>query len=162
MLLLTLLVLFGIYLLFAPLVLFMDTKDNTYFVKLKGLAKVSFEPDRMELVKIKLRIAFMNFNFYPLRKKDSSKKEKIERRKPKRKHKMGPKKIGALLRSFRIKKLYLNVDTGDFILNAKLYPIFQVLNYHIGKFKINFQGNNRMVLVASNRPINIIKLFINT
>lgn len=162
MLLLTLLILFAIYLLFAPLVLFMDTKDNTYFVELKGLAKASFEPDRLEFLKIRLRIAFMNFDFYPLRKSDNTKKKKIEEKKPARKGKISPKKVLALLKSFKLKKFYLNMDTGDFVLNAKLYPIFNFLDYHLGRFTINFQGKNRIVLMASNRPINIIKIFINT
>ncbi|MGW9685773.1 hypothetical protein [Flagellimonas sp. 2504JD1-5] len=161
-LLVALLVLFGVYLLFAPLVLYMDTKENTYFVELKGLAKASFEPDKLELVKIKLRIAFINFDFYPLRTNRRSKKKAVGREKSKKAHKMSPRKIARLLRSFSIKKLYLNVDTGDFVLNAKLFPLFNFLNHHVGRFNINFNGNNRMVLMASNRPINIIKIFVNT
>ncbi|WP_420601112.1 hypothetical protein [Flagellimonas sp.] len=161
-LLLTLLVLFGIYLLFAPLVLFIDTKDNTYFLKLKGLAKASFEPDKLEFIKIKLRIAFMNFDFYPLRKSHHSKKEKVGEKKLIKKRNIGIKQITALLKSFKLEKLYLNLDTGDFVLNAKLYPIFHFLDYRVGRFNINFQGNNRMVLMARNRPINIIKVFINS
>ncbi len=160
--LLTLLVLFGIYLLFAPLVLFVDTEDNTYFVELKGLARASFEPDRLEVVKIKLRITFMNFDFYPLRISHHAKKEKVREKKPAKRHKIGLKKVVALLRSFNVKKLYLNLDTGDFVLNAKLFPIFNFLDYRVGRFNINFLGKNRMVFIASNRAINIIKVFINT
>ncbi len=140
----------------------MDTKNHTYFIKLKGLAKVSFEPDKLEVLKIKLRVAFMNFDFYPLRKSHRPKKEKVGEKRPTKRRKISPKKILALLRSFKLKRFDLNMDTGDFVLNAKLYPIFNFLDYHAGGFNINFQGNNRLVLMASNRPINIIKVFVNT
>ena len=160
--LLALLVLFGIYLLFAPLVLFMDTKDNTYFVKLKGLAKVSIVPDTKDVLRIKLQMAFMNFDFYPLRKNHRTKKEKVGKKKKAKKSRIGVKKVLALLKSFKLKRLYLNMDTGDFTMNAKIYPIFYFLDRRLGTININFQGENRMVLKAINRPINIIRVFINT
>lgn len=163
LLLITLLVLFGIYLLFAPLELFVDTKDHTYFIAMKGLARVSIIPDRLEVVRVRLRVAFMNFNFYPLRRTKPSKKKRIPQEgKTRKARKIGPKRMVRLLSSFCIKSLYLNLDTGDVVLNAKLYPIATFLNHHVGGFNINFQGKNRMVLRASNRPINIIKVFINT
>jgi len=65
------------------------------------------------------------------------------------------------LKSFKVKKLLLNIDTGNCILNAKLYPFFSLLNYQIGNFSINFQGRNRLALEVENRPIDIIKSIIN-
>ncbi len=66
-----------------------------------------------------------------------------------------------LLKSFRIKQFLLNVDTGNCISNAKLYPVFAFLNYRVGGFNINFQGRNQLVLHIQNRPIHIIRSFIN-
>ncbi len=54
------------------------------------------------------------------------------------------------------------MDTGDVVKNAKLYPAFAFLNYHVGGFNINFQGRNQLAVRLQNRPIDIIKLFINT
>ena len=53
------------------------------------------------------------------------------------------------------------MDTGNCILNAKLYPLFALLNYYTGNFYINFQGRNQLVLLVKNRPIDIIKSLIN-
>lgn len=56
---------------------------------------------------------------------------------------------------------YLNIDTGDCISNAKLYPLFAFFNYKGGNFNINFEGKNRLALHIQNRPIKIIKTFFN-
>jgi len=74
--------------------------------------------------------------------------------------KFGFRKISRVLRSFKIKNLIIDIDTGDWTLNAKLYPIFSFLNFTVGSFNINFEGRNRMVLHMQNRPISIIKSFI--
>ena len=66
-----------------------------------------------------------------------------------------------ILKSFTMKKLLVNVDTGDCILNTKLYPAFAFLNYHIGDFNINYKGENKLVVHIQNRPIYIITSFIN-
>ena len=65
-----------------------------------------------------------------------------------------------ILKTFKVKKILVNIDTGDCILNAKLYPVFAFLNYNFGSFKINFTGRNQMVLCIQNRPFNIIKTFM--
>jgi hypothetical protein len=57
--------------------------------------------------------------------------------------------------------MVLDVDTGNCIQNAKLYPAFAFLNHHVGTFHINFEGRVNMVLHMQSRPINIIKSFIN-
>ena len=160
---LSLFLLLIIYLLFIPVILFIDTATNQYYIQLRGLAKASIELHSEEILIIKLRISFFNFYFYPLRKKRSSntkKKKMIIRNGFKNIKKFGFRKILRVLRSFKIKNLVIDMDTGDWILNAKLYPILSYLNYKVGSFNINFEGRNRMALHMQNRPISIIKLFI--
>lgn len=107
----------------------------------------------------------MNFYFYPLRKKKASDNiKKIEGKnasKKKRKHKMNFKTGLRLLRSFKVKTFYMNIDTGDCISNAKLYPVFAFLNYRYGGFNVNFDNRNQVILELQNRPIYIIKSFFN-
>ncbi len=155
-----------VYLLFVPVILYIDTQNNTYFVRLKGLVRASVLADKEELVKVHFRMGPINFNFYPLRKKSKTKKKKKEIKKvetkPSKRFPLSYSKVKRLLKSFKLKKFYLDLDTGDFTLNAKLYPVFAFLNHYYGGFHINFQGNNRVVLCLQNRPINIIKVFINS
>ena len=66
-----------------------------------------------------------------------------------------------LIKSFKIKQLLLDIDTGNCITNSKWYPVFYLLNNNLGGFNINFKGKNEMVLCLRNRPIYILKAFIN-
>jgi len=160
---LSLFLLLIIYLLFIPVILFIDTATNQYYIQLKGLAKASIELHSKEVLIFKLRVSFFNFYFYPLRKRRpsiSEKKKMIKRNGIKNIKKFGFRKISRVLRSFKIKNLIIDIDTGDWTLNAKLYPIFSFLNFTVGSFNINFEGRNRMVLHMQNRPISIIKSFI--
>jgi len=59
-------ILIVIYILLMPIVLFVDTNTNQYFIQLKGLVKISIEQHKGEILSIKLTILFMNFYFYPL------------------------------------------------------------------------------------------------
>jgi len=153
------LLLFG--LLFIPIELYLNTNTNQCFLHLKGLVKARFENDEEELLRIRVRFFFKNFHFYPLRKLGAPKRQKLGVKKDKKHQGIKPKRILRLLKSFRIKKLSVNIDTGDYLLNARLYPVFAFLNYHKGNFNINFEGSNKMVLHLQNRPIYIIKSFIN-
>lgn len=145
------------------MILYIDTKNNNCFVKLKGLVKASVLADEEEVIKIHFKIGLINFDLYPLRKKSKKRKKKETKavqKKPSKDFPMSYRKVKQLVRSFKLKKFYLDLDTGDFTLNAKLYPVFAFLNHYYGGFHINFQGKNRMVLCLQNRPINIIKFFI--
>lgn len=66
-----------------------------------------------------------------------------------------------LVRSFRIKKFRMEIDTGDSVMNAKLYPMYAVFPFLNIDFGINFEGRNELALVIENRPIRIIRSFIN-
>lgn len=158
-----LLVLLVIYILFIPIIIFIDTNTNQYYIHLKSLAKISIEGNEESLIKIKLKLFFLNFNFFPLKKnKKHSKKEHPKERKSKTgRNRIGTKTYIRLLKTFKVKHFFLNIDTGDCICNAKLYPVFALLNYRIGHFKINFIGNNQLILHLENRPIYILKSFIN-
>lgn len=149
--------------LLIPIILFIDTATNQYYIHLKGLAKVSIEGHKEELIKIKLKIFFLNFYFYPLRGKiNSGKKKKHQKKDIKKSSKKINIKTGLrVLKSFKVKRLFLDIDTGNCIINAKLYPLFAFLNYKIGDFNINFEGRNKMMLYIQNRPLYIIKSFIN-
>ncbi|WP_297692021.1 hypothetical protein [uncultured Eudoraea sp.] len=157
-----LLFLFILYLLFVPLDIVINVGKNQYFVRIWGLAKVALEGHETEFIRIKLNTLFTRFYFYPLRKKKKEQKKKIEKKARKRNNIQSNLKYGLqVIKSFKVKKLLLDIDTGDCIENAKLYPAFAFLNHHVGTFQVNFEGRVNMVLHLQNRPINIIKSFIN-
>jgi len=145
-----------------PMVLYINTITNQYYLQLKGLARASIEGDKEELIRIRLKVFFLNFNFYPFKGTDRSKEKKPTTSKSKkRKRPMDVKRVRRILRTFTVKEFLLDFDSGNCITNAKLYPVFVFLNYQLGGFHINFQGRNRLVLQLQNRPIHILKSFIN-
>ena len=148
--------------LLIPINIYIDTIKRQYYVQVQGIAKVSIQAHEEEILRVHLRALFRDFYFYPLRKKHSSKPKRLKETKPKKpKRKIGFRKILNLLRSFKVKVFILNIDTGNYILNAKLYPVFAFLNYRLGNCNINFENRNQMVLYLQNRPIYILKSFIN-
>jgi hypothetical protein len=160
--LLTFFILLIIYLLWVPIILFIDTHTNEYYVQLRGLAKARIVADKKEVLKVKMKVLFLSFKFYPFRrKKSSAKSKKIKKYNTNKSSKsIQIKKYIRMLRTFKIKRLFINIDTGNCISNAKLFPLFAFLNQTKGNFKVNFEGRNQMVLHMQNRPINIIKSFI--
>ncbi|WP_372768530.1 hypothetical protein [Lutibacter sp.] len=156
-----------VYLSMIPIVLFIDTKTNEYYIRVKGLVKASIESHKEEFIRIKLRLFFLNFYFYPLRNIGSGKSKKIEKRTENKENKKKNKKgfdfakSLRMIKSFKVKRFLFDIDTGDCILNAELYPLFVFLNYRIGGFRINFEGRNRVELHICSRPIYLIKSFIN-
>jgi len=151
-----------VYLLVAPIVIYLDTTANSYYLKLAHFVKISLESDSVAVLKICMQFFFFKFYFYPLRFKSSKKIKKSKKTTGlMQKRRAGLNNGYKILKTFKVKKLLINIDTGDCILNAKLYSVFAVLNYNFGSFKINFTGRNQMVLCIQNRPFNIIKTFIN-
>ena len=113
-----LVVLLALGLLFVPIQIFIDTDTGKYYVGLKGLAKASFEPDEKELLRVRLKVLFYEHYFYPLTKPSKPKPTKSKKTKPKRRIKF--RKVVRLLKSFEVKRFTLDMDTGDYVVNANV------------------------------------------
>jgi hypothetical protein len=154
-----------VWLLFLPIEIYINTKSNEYYGELKGLAKASIETDEFELIRIKVKIPFKEFYYFPLKTWWTSKgkgKEKKAKKKSNIAKRFTPKTMLRLIRSFKIKTWNIDLDTGDCITNAKLYPLFSLMDYRFGGFRINFEGRNHVLLQLRNRPIYVLKSFINS
>ncbi len=151
------------YLLWMPLELCIDTYRGTYYLQMGGLARISVEKDPLELLRLHLKVLFMDFLWRPsdLRRGGKPKKKSARKAHGAKKRKMSLTQGKKLLQTFRIKSFRLELDTGDPVLNARLYPAFFLLG-HLGKdVGINFLGRNQILLRISNRPIYILNAFIN-
>ena len=144
-------------LLFLQIIIYIDTTSNQYYFQLKGVFKISFEKHDLEIFRLRLKILFFNFYFYPLKIKTIKKDKEVIQHKLKKPKKHIPlRKIIRLIKTFKVKNCLINIDTGNCILNAKLYPLFAFLNYKYGHFFINFRDQNQFILVLENKPINIL------
>ena len=156
--LITILVLFLVWLLLGPVILFLDTDNNRYVLALPGIISLALVPSD-ELFHIRCRVFFIPFQYHPFREKRKKRKKKKEEKgkeKPEKKKRFkkpsGSFRLGMdLLRSFRIRKLFLLVDTDDFVLNAWLIPVFSIVNSDNIQLKANFTGYFSMLLDVRTR-----------
>ena len=150
------------YLLFMKLILYVDTANNEFYIQAKGLVKANIETHDTELIQIKFNTLFLKYSFFPLRKsKRKKKKAKADKSTVSKRRAIEVQKLLRIARTFKVDQLLVDVDTGDCITNAKLYPPFAFMNYYGGQFSVNFEDRNRLLLNVQNRPIRIIKSFIN-
>ena len=149
--------------LWMPVECYINTGTKQYFLQARGLARAEIEEDTEEILKIRLITLLGHFSIYPLRSIGNLKKtDKSNRKRTQRKGKMiSLRRLLAVLRSFSVEEFKLDMDTGDCILNAKLIPAFALFNNCQGNYHINFQGRNQLILKIKNRPILMLKSFIN-
>ncbi len=158
-----LLLLLLIGLLLIPLRLYINTNSKTYTASVGHLVKAYVEGDPLEIIRIRVRIPGYQFFLYPLKKKDNGKKKIKKKSKPKpsrQKLKKKGKWVLRFLRSFKLKEFWLTIDTGNYVKNAQLYPIFGFINHFYLPCGVNFQGVNCLIVDLRSRPWNIIKSFI--
>jgi len=153
-----------VLLLLIPVELCVDTRTNQYYLKIGHLAKASVQSHETEIICVKLNIIGYQRHLFPLQMqvKKKAKHRKPKSRRTKAKELQGNFNKGLkILKSFKVREFLIDIDTGDCIYNAKLYPVAALLNYRFGGCHVNFQGRNQLVLRIENRPIYILRSFIN-
>lgn len=157
--------LFGLlaYLLFMPLELCLDSYRQRYYLRFGSLATVSLERDPIELLRLHLRVLFVNFFWRPsdLQRWHGKKKKPGTGKTGGKSRGMTPGQVRKILRSFRVKAFHIEIDTGNPVLNARLFPIVYLLGKQGREAEINFLGRNRVLVRIANRPIYILNTFIN-
>ena len=150
-------------LLLIPLRLYINTASKIYSVQVGHLAKAYVEEDTVEIIRIRMQVLGYQFFVYPLKKKKSARKKPKKKSKPK----VAPLKLKKrgqwalrFLRSFKLKEFWLTIDTGNYVKNAQLYPVFGFINHFYLPCSVNFQGVNCLIIDLRSRPWNIIKSFI--
>ena len=130
--------------LFAPLWVVIDTKQQRFFAEIRGLVKIRAVPGEK---------GWQTF-WHPFH---SKRHVKVQHRKFSGKllH-----KAVAVVRTFRVKKLVLDIDTGDVILNAYLFPVFFLLSNSSRKLNINYNGELIFILEMKNRVARIIRAML--
>ena len=96
--------------------------------------------------------------------KNGNKKAKAKNEKTKRKTRsnFSARTAFDLLKSFRVKKLHLNIDLNNAIWNAWLYPVGYFISKNNIQCTTNFEGRNELILEIVNRPIWLVHQFIKT
>lgn len=154
-------------LLWAPLVLELDSRRSVYRLDWWYLLQAHVTPAPDDLF-IHGRILFFKkrWSVIELLAKQREKKEKKAEKKQQRKKKrhFSWDAVKRILHTFTVHRFDIALDTGDVITNAMLFPLAEVLHHslrvsHTG-FHVNFTGDNHIDLKISNRAGRVAWAFI--
>jgi len=141
-----------IYLLVAPFYLEIDSTQGLYRFRFHKLASVSFVMDEYPFLLVK--IAGWKKEITIAGKRDASgavAKEKEPVSPSRKRNGLSYHQVKQVLKSFKVRAFYLDIDFDDMPLNGMLFPCFQWLSWYSGKtFKINFNGNRVLIVVVKN------------
>lgn len=143
--LISLLLIFLLWLLLVPVILYTNTRRNRYLLTLPGIFRVLVVPDN-GLFYIRAWILFIPFKFNPFKPKKKKKKEKPRKKKKFKLRSGNLRMMKGALRAFRIRKLEANIDTDDFTMNAWLVPAFTMVNGENIRLQVNFEGHQSLLL----------------
>ncbi len=152
------------WILFAPLVLTLDSSTGVYNLRWKGIAKAEIIPLPDDIL-IQFRVGFWQKQFYPLHyqpkthKKDKKKAEKPKSQKSKPFRKTF-RKIKRVFQSFEVQTFRLNMDTNDYIYNSYLWPICYFLSQEQRQLTINYNGEFELLFIVKNRLFNILFAYL--
>lgn len=162
---LALLLLLIFWVIMTSLILYINTDQNMYYLKLTSIAKIQLIFDE-KLFLFRLRIFFLNFNIDPFKfsKKKKRKKEFKPEMKKRKSHRFtfsqGRKLVIDIIASFKIKRLSVEIDSGDVVTNAWLVPAFIFANRSNIHLSVNNSGLNSFELKLQNRIIKLLYIFL--
>ena len=160
-----------IYILFAPLYIYLNTTNQEYQAGLPGFIIFKVIPDKEEIVYFRITVLFIRFKLYPFRPKAKEKSKKVKPKKVKKKGSKFPTKRKILLifrlikqnlKSFRITKFYLNIDTDNVTSNAFLIPVFSAFYQKNINLNVNYTGDNELIIRIENTVFHLLSVTIRT
>jgi len=136
-----------LYLFFAPFYLEVNSDLNVYRVRFHKLFCVRYKPEESSI-----ETNFLGWSYErPLITSNKNERPVIEKQKKTNGKPLPVAKLLRVMKTFKINKCYVCVDSGDMHLNGLLYPFFAWLNWYSGKiFQINFTGRNLVILEVEN------------
>jgi len=146
------------YLLLVPFFLEVDTTAGIFSFKIYGLAGCKlFVSDNSLFLDINISAWHKKVDlFAPKRQKKNLKKKAPGK---KRKIKFG--KILGVIKSFKIDKLRLILDSGNEQLNGILFPAFELASHQLRRtIKINFLDRNELELIIENNLARMVWAYL--
>lgn len=151
------------WIMLAPVILFINTELDRYQLSLPGVIHAGLVY-KNGLLHIKGWIFFIPFRFNPfrIRRKKKEKKDQAKKiRKKSNKRRLPIRSMREALGAFRIKKLHMDIDTDDFMLNAWLVPAFGAVNNGRNvQMQVNFEGHMFLDLDLRTRIGSLAWIFI--
>ncbi|NND07128.1 MAG: hypothetical protein HKN87_12180 [Saprospiraceae bacterium] len=154
------------WILFGWVILTIDTDRQHYSLKAFGVCTVSITSED-RILHLRITLPFfqkrIDLERLMLERGVTPKKKPAAPQKDKKKKKAGyflsrklRKRIIPLLKSFKVRHFFMNIDTDDPVLNAKLYPFAFFARRWGMPVYFNFQGRQCVQLEVRNRLVNIL------
>jgi hypothetical protein len=147
----------------GPVILKLNTDRNQYQLMLPGVIKARVLTSQ-DLIHIRGWIFFVPFrlDLSKLNKGRGKKRgEKDKKKKKTRKRSGSLRMIRSIPGAFQIRRLWLDLDTDDFMLNVWLIPSFSALNKHRNiQMQVNFEGHLFMDLDLRTRIASLLWVII--
>lgn len=149
------------YLLFAPFFVEVDSTMGLFRVRFHRLASATLIfKESSFFIEIKMVGWQKQIDLLAVKTKEGKPTLKKERKKKKQIKAVSFRKILAVIRSFRIRKFFVTLDTGDRQLNGILYPLFVFLSVKSGKnITVNFLGENKLIFQIENNFARILWVY---
>ncbi len=162
LLLLLLLFLFLIWLLWTRMVICINSFHGQYYFRFGRLITVTPMEEEDKLV-VRVKVPFYKFNIDPqcgTKKERKPKKRKKPRRDTGRKLGMSfyLKTVVGALKTFTVRRFELDLDTGDFVLNAQLTPVMVLLSRGPAHLQVNYQGHANLWIEIENQLVRFVPL----
>lgn len=141
----SLLLIFLLWLLLVPVIIYTNTDRNRYLLTLPGIFRAVVVPED-GLLHIRGWILFIPFKFNPFKPRKKKERKKPRKKKPIKWRSGNVRMMRGALRAFRVKKLEADIDTDDFTLNAWLVPAFSMVNGENIRLQVNFEGHQSLLL----------------
>jgi len=157
-----------IALLIMPIHVRINPGEEGSYLDKSGLLKLSIDLDRDVLLSVILYVFFVRFSWYPLQKKVGKPVRKKEAKKKSNSDRWTWNRLKFLINiawksinKSKVKKLYLDLDTRNVIINANLYPVFELMNERPRiNLNINYSGNFALSLDVQNNLWNVIRVLL--
>jgi hypothetical protein len=158
-----------VILLVTPIDISINSDEEEFIRGRYGLVRIGVKKNSEDFVAVVLSVPFARFTVYPREKKE--KKKEPGKTDPERKQRSVRSKlehiklliniVWEVMCKFRIKRFHLDIDTGNVISNAYLFPLFFLAgNKPQMELHINYTNNFCLVFDARNNLLNIIIVII--
>jgi hypothetical protein len=145
-----------VYLLISPVWLIIDSREGNYWLGWNKWMRAKLSK-KAESWGIQIQMPFWTRR-YELEKMMFSGRKRLKKSGDKAKTRFNWRKALNIWKVIQIKDLRLILDTRDVVLNAYLFPVFELMRIGTRKIiRINFTGQNEVCLKANVRMINLLK-----
>ena len=149
------------YIVFAPFYFEIDSKINLLQFRFHNLASLRLVIEESGMM-IEIKVAGFSKQIDLLNQRILTNSDKpVVKKKTLRRNKISSKRIKQVIKSFKVNKCSVELDTGDVQWNGILFPFFFMIGNIIKrKVQINFEGRNELELEVENSIARMIWAYI--